>query len=84
MWMEAILAEESGTVDWELCPSTTFEGAASAAAASSGSWTAGLNSRVHPAGRGQAFVLRLTGDEGTAWSFEQVIVAVRDSGQRRI
>jgi hypothetical protein len=84
VWMDGILAEESGDVTWEVCPSTTFEGAASAVAASTGTWTAGLNSRVHPAGRGQAFVLTLTGVSGRSWSFEHAVVSIRESGQRRI
>ncbi len=84
MWADAVLALRSGDVTWEICPSLTFEGAASAAAASSGTWIAGLNSRVHPAGRGQAFILRLTNSGGRAWAFEQAVIAIRGSGQRRI
>lgn len=84
MSLDAILAEGSGPVTWELRSALTFEGATTAAAASTGQWVAGLNSRVHPDGRGQAFVLRITGASGRGWSFEQVVALVRESGMRRI
>lgn len=82
--LDAVMAEGSGPVSWEVCPALTFEGAAKATAASSGQWAAGLNAKVYPAGRGQAFVLRLAGTPGRRWAMEQITGFVRESGRRRI
>lgn len=83
-WMEAILAEESGDVTWEVSPSLTFEGAASAAVTEEGVWVEGINTLVHPAAAGQAFTLTLTGESGRRWAMEQIIVGLREGGRRRV
>jgi hypothetical protein len=82
--IDAVMASESGDVDWELAASNTFEGAISASADSSGTWSEGLNAREHPAGRGQAFVLKLSNGEDAAWAMEHIIVDIQDAGRRRI
>jgi hypothetical protein len=82
--IDAVLAENIGDVSWELYPANTFEAATSGTAAFSGTWTAGLNGTTRAGGRGQAFVLKLTGTAGRRWAMEQIIVSMRDSGLRRI
>ena len=84
--MDASMSESSGDTTWGVYPGLTFEAAASAGTASeTGTWVAGLNARVRPVGRGQAFKLRITGSSANRkWSMEQIVISVKESGQRRI
>ena len=84
--VDASMGEGSGDVTWGVYPALTFEAAASAGTASeTGTWVAGLNARVRPVGRGQAFKLRITGSSANRkWSMEQIVISVKESGQRRI
>lgn len=82
--LDAIMAERSGDVMWEVLPSLTFEGAASAAAAASGTWIAGINATVYPAARGQAFSLKVIGTPGRRWAMEQVTGTIKEGGRRRL
>ncbi len=82
--MDAVIAENVGDVDWSTYPANTFEATMSVSSAASGTWVAGLNGTVRPGGRGQAFMLRLDGTPGRRWCMEQIMVSMRDSGQRRI
>ena len=83
--MEGVMAESSGDVTWGVYPALTFEAAASATvAAETGTWIAGLNALVRPVGRGQAFMLRLTGTPGSKWAFEGAPVEILSAGRRRI
>ncbi len=82
--VDAVMAADSGPVGWSVQTASTFEGAVLATAISSGTWTAGLNATVRPAGRGQAFALKLTGTAGRKWAMEQATVLTRESGRRRI
>ena len=84
MSLDAVMAEDGGDVTWGVYPALTFEAVAGASAQITGTWVAGLNSTVHPGGRGQAFKLRITGTAGRRWSLEQVIATVKDAGRRRI
>ncbi|KKN46477.1 hypothetical protein LCGC14_0672470 [marine sediment metagenome] len=82
--IDAEIAENVGDVTWAVHPGNTFEAATSASSVATGTWVAGLNGTVRPGGRGQAFMLKLTGTSGRRWSMEQIIVNMRDSGKRRI
>jgi len=82
--MDAVIAENSGDVTWSIHSALTFEAAMSASAEGTGTWTAGLNATVHSGGRGQAYALKLTGESGRRWAFEQIVTVVRESGRRRI
>jgi hypothetical protein len=82
--LDAVIAEDSGDVTWALQPSLTFEGTFSATATSTGTWVAGINATVHPDARGQAFVLKLTGETGRRWALEQITATVKTGGRRRI
>lgn len=82
--MDAVMADDSGPVNWELRTSETFEGAVTAAADETGQWLEGLNATEHPAGRGQACALKLTGATGRRWAMESIVATVRESGRRRI
>ncbi|KKK46696.1 hypothetical protein LCGC14_3162650, partial [marine sediment metagenome] len=82
--MEAIMAEDVGDTTWGVYPALTFEATTGASAQITGTWVAGLNSMVHCGGRGQAFMLRITGTPKRKWALEQVIATVRESGPRRI
>ncbi len=83
--MEGVLAEGSGDITWGVYPALTFEAAASATTASeTGTWIAGLNALVRPVGRGQAFMLRLTGTVGEKWAFEGAAAEIASAGRRRI
>jgi hypothetical protein len=84
MSVDAVMAGDSGPVAWGVRSAPTFEGAVTATAISTGTWVAGLNATVHPAGRGQAFALKLTGAAGRKWAMEQVTALTRESGRRRI
>lgn len=82
--LDAVIAENSGDVTWGVYPALTFEAATSAPVVGTGIWVAGLNAAVRPSGRGQAFMLRLTGATGRRWALEQVIATVDSAGPRRI
>ncbi|KKK55299.1 hypothetical protein LCGC14_3075950, partial [marine sediment metagenome] len=83
--MEGVVAESSGDITWGVYPALTFEAAASATTASeTGTWIAGLNALVRPVGRGQAFMLRLTGTAGEKWAFEGAAAEIASAGRRRI
>ena len=83
--MEGVVAESSGDITWGVYPALTFEAAASATTASeTGTWIAGLNALTRPVGRGQAFMLRLTGTAGAKWAFEGAAVEISSVGRRRI
>jgi hypothetical protein len=82
--MDAVIAEDSGSVGWEVRSALTFEAAVTTAAQTTGTWGAGLNATVHPGGRGQAYTLKLMGMGGRRWAFEQIVTVVRESGKRRI
>lgn len=84
MSMDAVMAEDSGDVTWEVSPALSFEAAAGAAAQGTGTWVAGLNATAHPGGRGQAYMLTITGSAGRRWAFEQIVTATREAGRRRI
>ncbi len=83
--IDGVVAESSGDITWGVYPALTFEAAASATtAAETGTWIAGLNALVRPVGRGQAFMLRLTGTPGSKWAFEGAPVEILSAGRRRI
>jgi len=83
--MQAVVAENSGDITWEVFVGNTFEAAAiSASAVSTGTWSQGLNASDRPGGRGQAFVIKGTGETGRQWALEQIYMVTRDSGRRRI
>jgi hypothetical protein len=84
MSMDAVMAEDIGDVTWGVYPALAFEAATGAAVQGTGTWAAGLNATVHPGGRGQAYMLRITGTSGRRWAMEQVVTMVRDSGRRRV
>jgi len=81
--IDAVMAENSGNVTWEVRPALTFEATATATAISTGTWAAGVNGTVHPAGRGQAFMLKLT-NSARRWAVEQLAAIVAEGGKRRI
>lgn len=82
--MNGVLAESSNDVTWSVHPGLTFEAATSAASTSSGTWVAGFNSTVRPIGKGQAYILKITGTAGKKWAAENILTSVRPSGPRRI
>ncbi len=82
--IDAAIAEGSGDVTWEISSALTMEGAASADASDSGTWSAGLNATIRPAARGQAFTLKLTGTSKRKWAFESMSAVLKDAGARRI
>jgi hypothetical protein len=82
--MDAVMAEDGGDVTWALQPSLTFEGAVSAASSDTGTWTDGLNATNHPACRGQAFTLKITGASGRRWGVEEITATVKEAGRRRM
>ncbi len=82
--MDAVIAEDSGNVTWQVKPSLTFEGAGTADYQSSGTWIAGLNATVRPDGRGQAFTMKLSGTAGRRWALENIVATIKSGGKRRI
>ena len=82
--LDGVLAVGSGNVTWSLHSALTFEGVSSAAASSSGTWIAGINSTVYPACSGQACVFKLTGTSGRRWALEQATATLKEGGRRRI
>lgn len=82
--METTISGESSIVDWELIPASTFAGTIDASASDSGSWSDGLNARNYVSCKGQAFILKVSGDEESEWSMEDVIMVTRDAGRRRL
>jgi hypothetical protein len=82
--MSGEIAEGSGDVTWATHPAQTFEGTESAAESDTGTWAAGLNASVRPGCRGQAAIIKLTGESARSWSIEQIIATVKPTGRRRI
>jgi hypothetical protein len=82
--MSAEVAEGSGDVTWATYPALTFEATESAAESDTGTFVAGLNASVRPGCRGQAAVIKLTGETARAWSMEQIIATIKPAGRRRI
>lgn len=82
--MDAVIAEESGDVTWEVRPALTFEASTTASASITGTWIAGLNAPVYGSGRGQAMTLKITGGTGRKWALEDIVTVVRASGKRRM
>ncbi len=82
--IDAAIAEGSGDVTWNIASALTMEGAASASASDSGTWSAGLNATIRPACRGQAFTLKLTGTSKRKWACESMSAVLKDAGPRRI
>lgn len=83
--IQAVVAESSGGITWEVFIGNTFEAASvSTSAVSNGTWNQGLNASERPGGRGQAVVIKLTGVTGRQWALEQIYMVTRGSGRRRI
>lgn len=82
--MDADIAENSGDVTWSIQPGLTFESAISATSTDTGTFVDGINSTVYPACRGQACVIKLTGQANRRWALEQITGVVKESGVRRI
>jgi hypothetical protein len=82
--MSAEVAEGSGDVTWATYPALTFEATESASASDTGTFIAGLNASVRPGCRGQAAIIKLTGEVARSWSIEQIITTVKLAGRRRI
>ena len=83
-FIDAVLAETSGPVTWELCPAITFEQSIAAAYQDTGTWYSGYNHTVHASARGQAVTLKLSGQAYRKWSSEQITATIREGGKRRI
>jgi len=86
--LEAVLAEGSGTVTWNLYGADTPEDVWDASSFDNGEWTdlngAGLNYLEHPRAGGQCFVLKLTGSGTTKWALERATGKVEASGPLRL
>lgn len=82
--MDAVIAEDSGDVTWNLYPALTFEATYTASSADTGTWVAGLNGRNHPISRGQAYLLKITGTANYKWAIEGIETVTMDVGSRRI
>jgi hypothetical protein len=87
MSISAILAERSGSIDWELREALTPEVCISTnlSACDSGTWESGLNATEYPACYGQAFSLTLNGtDDGTRFIIENIVATTTEMGRRKI
>ena len=82
--IDTAMAEGSGDVTWEVVGSLTFEGAINDDASDTGTWSSGLNATVHPACRGQAVMLKITGGSGRKWALESLVTTAMPAGRRRI
>jgi len=81
--MSGEIAIGSGDVTWTTYPAQTFEGTETASASDTGTFVAGLNASVRPGCRGQAMMIKLTGETARSWSIEQIIATVKPTGRRR-
>lgn len=82
--VDTTLSAESGPVTYEIAAAETWEGASSATAYCTGTWTSGLNATVRPSVRGQAFTCKLTGTAHRHFQFEGAVAIVKAAGRRRI
>jgi len=82
--MQATMASGSGDVTWSTHPATTFEETNTIGSVATGTWSEGLNASDYRAGRGQAFMLKITESSGRAWALENIVIDVVDSGRRRL
>lgn len=85
--MMAMLAEDSGDVDWSLHVGDTAEAAVLAAKNAdvfdSGAWTAGRNDWVDPRASGMAAVVKVAGKDGRAWAMEKIMATRKSAGKVR-
>jgi hypothetical protein len=81
--MSGEIAIGSGSVTWATYPAETFEGTETATVSATGVWIAGLNATVRPGCRGQAMILKLTGETARAWSVEQIVANIKATARRR-
>jgi hypothetical protein len=82
--MEGTIDGENTSLTWETMPANTYQETITASASDTGSWSDGFNQSVYAACRGQAFILKLTGDGVSEWTMEDVIVSTKPSGKRRL
>ena len=84
MELNAVLADDSGSVTWEVYTGQTFEAATAGTAVNSGTWTEGINYTDRPdAARGMAFVLKVIGT-GLRWAMEGITGVTRKTGRQRL
>ena len=81
--LTAVMGANSGNVTWDVIVGDTPEAAATGSSFESGTWVAGLNYNNHPRGRGDAFVLKITGSGTTKWAYERAQATVRKVGKTR-
>ena len=68
-----VMARDSGPVTWSVRVGEESQGAViNETNHATGTFSAGLNYRVHPRARGGAAVVRLTGTGGRRWAFERM------------
>ena len=83
--IDAVMAEDGENVTWGIYPGKTFEAAVKNVTTNfTGTWVPGINGSIHPGGRGQSFILKITGTSGRRWAVESISAIVRESGKRRI
>lgn len=87
--LRATLAFNSGKVAWSIHPGTTDDDALMAAAAASGTWTSGSTHGVQYTERprlraGAAYVKLANGENGVAWSLEDLTATVVPGGHQRL
>jgi len=82
--IDAVMADGSGDVTWAAVGSLTPEGAINDDASDTGTWSDELNATVHPACRGQAMSLKITGTAGRKWAVESITTSCKPAGRRRI
>ena len=79
------LAGNSGQVTWGVQPSDTPEGAVTATATASGTWSEGLNPRTHPRVRAGSAAIKIENAEtDRSWAVEQMGAILTRGGKHRI
>lgn len=80
--LNAALDSASGSVTWGILAADTAEAVLDATANTTGTWTAGLNLRVHPRVRGCFFGLKLSATD--AWAIEGIDAILVRGGVKRL
>lgn len=80
--LNAVLANTSGTVTYEIRTGESPEAACDGAIVRSGTWTK-QHSLIRPRIRGPYFVIRLKGDASVEWAFENITALTEERGKMR-
>lgn len=79
----AVLAQESGSVQWSVRVAETAEETRTASNFDSGTFTEGYNKNVRPRARGASIIVRLEASGSRWWALERLTAVLAQMGRQR-